>query len=104
MDGGERFCRAGDPEVFGGGDCIHFRTAPWTGGVYAVRANPVLRDKILSFSTIGRCGPSIPARHTYLLIYNLATARPLPRGACFRAAPLAPHGYRDRRFLRNSLP
>lgn len=59
------------PNIFGGGDCIHFQSQPLDKvGVYAVRENPVLYNNLmaaLSNSELQAFGPG----GSYLLIYNL---------------------------------
>jgi NADH dehydrogenase FAD-containing subunit len=59
------------PQIFGGGDCIHFKDQPLDKvGVYAVRQNPILLDNILaSFEEkplkVFEPGPD------YLMIFNV---------------------------------
>jgi NADH dehydrogenase FAD-containing subunit len=59
------------PEIFGGGDCIHFQEAPLDKvGVYAVRQNPVLFHNIMAQLSGGDLKPFDPGGD-YLLIFNL---------------------------------
>jgi len=59
------------PDVFGGGDCIHFAPQPLDKvGVYAVRQNPVLYHNLLA-RLEGRPLQRFSPGGTYLLIYNL---------------------------------
>jgi NADH dehydrogenase FAD-containing subunit len=59
------------PEIFGGGDCIHFQDNPLDKvGVYAVRQNPVLFHNITAQLTGGDLVPFDPGGD-YLLIFNL---------------------------------
>lgn len=61
----------GHPEIFGGGDCIHFADQPLDKvGVYAVRQNPVLRHNLLA-ALEGRPLMPFSPGGDYLLIYNL---------------------------------
>jgi NADH dehydrogenase FAD-containing subunit len=59
------------PEIFGGGDCIHFEDQPLDKvGVYAVRENPILYHNLLAAldgSTLKAFDPG----GDYLLIFNL---------------------------------
>ncbi len=59
------------PDIFGGGDCIHFAPQPLDKvGVYAVRQNPVLYHNLLA-RLEGRPLQRFSPGGTYLLIYNL---------------------------------
>lgn len=59
------------PNIFGGGDCIHFVPQPLDKvGVYAVRQNPVLYQNLLACLE-GRPLVKFAPGGTYLLIYNL---------------------------------
>jgi len=59
------------PDIFGGGDCIHFEPNPLTKvGVYAVRQNAVLRDNLLARLEGSPLSPFNPGG-SYLLIFNL---------------------------------
>jgi NADH dehydrogenase FAD-containing subunit len=60
-----------DPQVFGGGDCIHFQQQPLDKvGVYAVRQNPVLLHNLLAAMDGGTLKPFDPGPD-YLLVFNL---------------------------------
>ncbi len=92
------------PEIFGGGDCIHFAPGPLDKvGVYAVRQAPVLA-KNLGAALAGR--PLAPFRsgsRGYLLLYNLGDGTaicakyglPLSGRWAFRLKDAI-----DRRFMR----
>jgi NADH dehydrogenase FAD-containing subunit len=59
------------PEIFGGGDCIHFQPRPLDKvGVYAVRQNAVLRDNLMAALEDRPLKPFDPGG-AYLLIFNL---------------------------------
>ncbi|MEN8140179.1 MAG: FAD-dependent oxidoreductase [Thermodesulfobacteriota bacterium] len=59
------------PEIFGGGDCIHFQERPLDKvGVYAVRQNQVLARNLVASLNEEPLKPFRP-RGGYLLIYNL---------------------------------
>lgn len=59
------------PEIFGGGDCIHFQDQPLDKvGVYAVRENPVLLHNLMAALDGGALMPFDPGPD-YLLIFNL---------------------------------
>ena len=59
------------PDMFGGGDCIHFQDQPLDKvGVYAVRQNPVLYHNLLSALEGGPLEPFSPGGD-YLLIFNI---------------------------------
>jgi NADH dehydrogenase FAD-containing subunit len=59
------------PEIFGGGDCIHFQDAPLDKvGVYAVRQNSILFHNITAQLNGGDLMPFDPGGD-YLLIFNL---------------------------------
>ena len=96
------------PEVFGGGDCIHFQDRSLDKvGVYAVRQNPVLRDNLLAFLDGRPLRPFHPGPPTYLLLYNLGdgTAIYAKGGMVYqgRTAWLL-KDYIDRRFMRKFKP
>jgi NADH dehydrogenase FAD-containing subunit len=61
------------PNIFGGGDCIHFQDQPLDKvGVYAVRQNPVLYHNLcarLSGETLKPFNPG----GAYLLIFNMGS-------------------------------
>lgn len=91
------------PEIFGGGDCIHFAPQPLDKvGVYAVRQNPVLRHNLLAALEGGTLRVFVPGGD-YLLIYNLGDDTGILRkrwlvfggGLAFLLKD-----YIDRRFMR----
>jgi len=91
------------PEIFGGGDCIHFQPQPLDKvGVYAVRQNPILRDNLLAALENRDLRPFKP-QDTYMLIFNLGDGRGI-----FARKNLVFDGrlafilkdYIDRRFMR----
>jgi NADH dehydrogenase FAD-containing subunit len=60
------------PEIFGGGDCIHFAPQPLDKvGVYSVRQNPVLCQNLLVALEGGGSLRRFDPGGAYLLIYNL---------------------------------
>ncbi len=60
-----------DPQIFGGGDCIHFQPHPLDKvGVYAVRQNPVLLHNLMAALEGGDLMPFEPGPD-YLLVFNL---------------------------------
>lgn len=74
-DGGllvNRYLQCPDyPNIFGGGDCIHFEPDPLDKvGVYAVRENPILYHNLLASLDGGELQPFDPGGK-YLLIYNM---------------------------------
>lgn len=59
------------PDIFGGGDCIHFQDQPLDKvGVYAVRQNPVLYHNLVARLEDKELMPFDPGGD-YLLIFNL---------------------------------
>ena len=91
------------PDMFGGGDCIHFQPQPLDKvGVYAVRQNPLLRDNLLAALAGGTLKPFQPGG-AYLLIFNTGDQRGI-----FQKKNLVFDGrlafwlkdYIDRRFMR----
>ncbi len=59
------------PEMFGGGDCIHFKDQPLDKvGVYAVRENPVLYHNLMA-SLEGKDLMPFDPGGDYLLIFNM---------------------------------
>jgi len=59
------------PDIFGGGDCIHFKDRPLDKvGVYAVRQNPVLLNNLFA-QLEGRPLQVFDPGPEYLLIFNL---------------------------------
>ncbi len=74
-DGGllvNKYLQAADhPEIFGGGDCIHFAPKPLAKvGVYAVRQNPILLHNLIA-SLEGKALKAFNPGGDYLLIFNL---------------------------------
>lgn len=60
------------PEIFGGGDCIHFSPKPLDKvGVYAVRQNPVLYHNLMAALEGAPLRRFDPGGDDYLLVYNL---------------------------------
>ena len=92
------------PEVFGGGDCIHFEKRPLDKvGVYAVRQNPILYNNLLAVLE-GRDLKSFQPQGTYLLIYNLGNGTGIfYRGNWVLKGRLIFYlkDYIDRKFMRN---
>ncbi|MEJ5357368.1 MAG: FAD-dependent oxidoreductase [Desulfobacterales bacterium] len=91
------------PEIFGGGDCIHFSPRPLSRvGVYAVRQNPVLLANLRAFFFGGEPVAFRPQRH-FLLAFNLGDGRALVhwRGLVFGGrAAFRLKDRLDRGFLR----
>ena len=59
------------PDIFGGGDCIHFADQPLDKvGVYAVRQNPVLLNNLLA-RLEGHDLEAFDPGPEYLLIFNI---------------------------------
>jgi len=59
------------PEIFGGGDCIHFQHSPLDKvGVYAVRQNAVICHNLMA-ALEGRPLQAFNPGGGYLLIFNL---------------------------------
>jgi NADH dehydrogenase FAD-containing subunit len=91
------------PNIFGGGDCIHFRDRPLDKvGVYAVRENPVLLHN-LSAAMDGGSLKEFEPGGDYLLIFNLGDGTGIFRKKFLlfngRAAFLI-KDYIDRRFMK----
>ena len=91
------------PEIFGGGDCIHFEDQPLDKvGVYAVRENPVLFHNLMATLEGTECIPFDPGGD-YLLIFNMGDGtgilykKPLLLGG--RLAFFV-KDYIDRKFIR----
>jgi NADH dehydrogenase FAD-containing subunit len=110
-DGGllvNRYLQSPDhPELFGGGDCIHFADHPLAKvGVYAVRENPVLYHNVLARLRKEPLQAFDPGGD-YLLIYNLGAGR-----GVLHKGPLSFEGrlaFRikdsiDRKFIRRFSP
>ncbi|MHC1713205.1 MAG: NAD(P)/FAD-dependent oxidoreductase [Solidesulfovibrio sp.] len=96
------------PEIFGGGDCIHFGPTPLPrAGVYAVRQGPVLFANLLAFLTGRKLTPFRKTGTSYLTICNCGDGR-----AILRKGPLVAEGkwcmrlkdWIDRRFMRSFPP
>lgn len=63
------------PEIFGGGDCIHFEPQPLDKvGVHAVRQGPVLLHNTLAMLE-GRPLRAFHPQRSYLLIFNVGDGR-----------------------------
>ncbi|MGI9537710.1 MAG: NAD(P)/FAD-dependent oxidoreductase [Desulfocapsaceae bacterium] len=90
------------PEIFGGGDCIHFSEQPLDKvGVYAVRQNPVLLHNIRA-SLRGEKLQGFEPGKKYLLIYNTGDAHGIfLKGSIRFTGRLAfmIKDYIDRRFM-----
>ncbi len=91
------------PEIFGGGDCIHFRDKPLDKvGVYAVQENPVLFHNLLASLENQPLLPFEPGED-YLLIFNLGGGYGVLRKRWFsmkgRAAFII-KDYIDRKFMK----
>jgi len=76
-DGGllvNRYLQSADyPNIFGGGDCVHFEPEPLDKvGVHAVRENPVLYKNLVASLEGGKMRAFNPGGR-YLLIYNLGS-------------------------------
>ena len=93
------------PEIFGGGDCIHFGPRPLPrAGVYAVRQGPVLAANLLAFLTGGRLTAFYDTGKHYLALLNCGDGR-----AILRKGPVVVEGawvmalkdWIDRRFMRS---
>jgi NADH dehydrogenase FAD-containing subunit len=95
------------PELFGGGDCIHFEDKPLDKvGVYAVRENPVLYNNVLAQLKGEPLQPFDPGGD-YLLVYNLGAGRGvLHKGPVSFSGRLAFRikDYIDRRFIERFSP
>ena len=91
------------PEIFGGGDCIHFEPLPLAKvGVHAVRQNPVLAHNLPAFLQ-GRPLEPFVAKPDYLLIFNLGNGRGIfwKKRLVFDSWPaFRIKDWIDRRFMR----
>jgi NADH dehydrogenase FAD-containing subunit len=91
------------PDIFGGGDCIHFQPRPLDKvGVYAVRQNPVLCGNLMAQLTGGNLTPFDPGPD-YLLIFNLGQGRGVlkKKGLVFGGRPAFwIKDYIDRKFIK----
>ncbi len=99
------------PEIFGGGDCIHFQPSPLDKvGVYAVRQNPVLMHNVLASLAENSGGKSnkknlqpFDPGGRYLLIYNLGEGYGIFNKWSLSFGgrlPFLLKEYLDRRFMR----
>ncbi len=91
------------PQIFGGGDCIHFQSHPLNKvGVYAVRQNPVLYHNLMAALT-GQPLQSFSPGGAYLLIFNLGEGMGLfyKQGLMLKGRmAFWIKDYIDRRFMR----
>jgi NADH dehydrogenase FAD-containing subunit len=107
-DGGlavNRFLQCAEhPEIFGGGDCVHFSERPLDKvGVYAVRQNAVLVENLLA-ALAGRELKAFDPGGGYLLVFNVGGGKGI-----LRKGPLVFGGrpafwvkdWIDRRFMRH---
>jgi len=63
------------PQIFGGGDCIHFQVRPLDKvGVYAVRQNPILFHNLQAALNGGEMKAFVPGG-AYLLIFNFGNGK-----------------------------
>lgn len=93
------------PEIFGGGDCIHYSPRPLDKvGVYAVRQNPVLCHNLMaSLEHPGAALNAFDPGPDYLLIFNLGGGKGvLKKHGLMFSGRLAfkIKDYIDRRFIR----
>ena len=100
----ERLQSVDHPEIFGGGDCIHFAPQPLDKvGVYAVRENPVLLRNVRAKLAGARLVDFNPGG-AYLLLFNMGDDT-----AIFSKGPLLFRNslafrlkdFIDRRFMRH---
>lgn len=91
------------PEVFGGGDCIWFKSSPLDKvGVYAVRQNPILYNNLMAALENGTMQPFVPGG-AYLLIFNLGDGKGIyvkKNRAWGGRLAFKLKDYIDRRFMR----
>jgi len=91
------------PDIFGGGDCIHFQPHPLDKvGVYAVRENPVLYHNLMA-RLEGTALKAFDPGGDYLLIFNLGggTGVLKKRGIVFGGkTAFFIKDYIDRKFMR----
>jgi NADH dehydrogenase FAD-containing subunit len=91
------------PEIFGGGDCIHFTPRPLARvGVYAVRQNPVLLENLRRALAGEDLVPFVPQKN-YLLAFNMGDGTAIVRWKfiVFDGRPgFALKDYLDRRFMK----
>jgi NADH dehydrogenase FAD-containing subunit len=92
------------PELFGGGDCIHFTPQPLDRvGVYAVRQNPLLLENLLRAVTGEKTLREFEPQKTYMLILNLGDDQGLfiRNGLVWRGWPAWKlKDYIDTKFMR----
>ncbi|NDV21220.1 NAD(P)/FAD-dependent oxidoreductase [Desulfovibrio sp. JC022] len=95
------------PEIFGGGDCICFESAPLDKvGVYAVRQNPVLVHNVRAQLEGGNLKQFDPGG-SYLLILNAGGGKGIlhKNGLSFGGSPAFwIKDYIDRRFIKRFKP
>jgi NADH dehydrogenase FAD-containing subunit len=95
------------PELFGGGDCIHFSPEPLDRvGVHAVKENPVLHQNLLAALGEGELAKFEP-RSKYMLIFNMGDGTGLLwRGefACRNRPAFWLKNWIDKRFIRKFQP
>jgi NADH dehydrogenase FAD-containing subunit len=91
------------PEIFGGGDCIHFEPRPLARvGVYAVRQNPVLLENLRG-ALAGGSLVSFQPQKNYLLAFNMGDGTAIVRWKfiLFDGRPgFALKDFLDRRFMK----
>jgi NADH dehydrogenase FAD-containing subunit len=91
------------PNIFGGGDCIHFKNQPLDKvGVYAVRANPILFHNLMA-SLQGEELQTFNPGGSYLLIFNMGDGSGiLQKGWILFGGRLAfiIKDYIDRKFMK----
>jgi len=91
------------PEIFGGGDCIHFQDQPLNKvGVYAVRQNPILYHNLMA-ALDGKALLPFDPGGDYLLAFNLGDGTGILRKGriLFGGRPAFwVKDYIDRRFMR----
>jgi len=91
------------PEIFGGGDCIHFQHSPLDKvGVYAVRQNAVICHNLMA-ALEGRPLRAFDPGGGYLLIFNLGDGTGIfyKRPILFGGRPaFRIKDYIDRKFMR----
>ncbi|MDJ0783246.1 MAG: FAD-dependent oxidoreductase [Desulfosarcinaceae bacterium] len=91
------------PEIFGGGDCIHYTPSPLDKvGVFAVRQNPILFQNLLASLNNDSLTPFDPGG-SYLLIFNMGGGIGiLHKAGITLGGRLAFHfkDWIDRRFMR----
>lgn len=95
------------PELFGGGDCIHFKPRPIDRvGVHAVKQNPILYRNLMAVLEGGGLEEFEP-QSKYMLIFNLGDGTGLLwRGgfACRNRPSFWLKNWIDKRFIREYQP